>query len=269
MMVPSSLIRLGIRLAAMSIPVRTAATPSQFEIATESGYLPVDIRRHPRARNYTLRVGGPGKPPVLTMPERGSIAEAHRFLERHAGWLRRQIDRLPPAIPIADGWPVPLRGELHTIHHDPAHRGTVTIGEDDKGPALFVSGEAAHLRRRVLDFLKREARRDIEAAVARHAERLGVSPKAIRYRDQITRWGSCTTRGHLSFSWRLIMAPPVVLDYLAAHEVAHLSEMNHSRRFWQLCKSLVPETEVARAWLAAQGPALHAIGADEACRAAA
>ena len=85
----------------------------------------------------------------------------------------------------------------------------------------------------------------------------------IRYRDQITRWGSCTAEGHLSFSWRLIMAPPLVLDYLAAHEVAHLAEMNHSRRFWQLCRSLAPETETARAWLAAQGPALHAIGADE------
>ena len=246
----------------MPIPVRTAAS-TRFEIATESGYVPVDIRRHPRARSYTLRVAGPGRPPILTMPARGSLAEAHRFLERHAGWLRRQIDRLPPAIPIADGWPVPLRGVLHTIHHAPGRRGAVTVGADENGPALYVSGEAAHLRRRVLDFLKREARRDIAAAVARHAERLGVTPKAIRYRDQITRWGSCTTTGHLSFSWRLIMAPPLVLDYLAAHEVAHLAEMNHSRRFWQLCKSLSPETETARAWLAKQGPALHAIGADE------
>ncbi len=158
---------------------------------------------------------------------------------------------------------MPLRGVLHTVHHAPGRRGTVTVGEDDNGPALYVSGEAAHLRRRVLDFLKREARRDIEAAVARHAERLGVRPKAIRTRDQITRWGSCTAEGHLSFSWRLIMAPPLVLDYLAAHEVAHLAEMNHSRRFWTLCKSLAPETDTARAWLSSQGPALHAIGADE------
>ena len=78
----------------MPIPVRTAAT-SRFEIATESGYVPVDIRRHPRARSYTLRVAGPGKPPILTMPERGSLAEAHRFLERHAGWL--QAPDRPPA----------------------------------------------------------------------------------------------------------------------------------------------------------------------------
>ena len=245
----------------MPLPVRTAA--DRFEIATESGLVPVAIRRHPRARSYTLRIAGPGKPPILTMPQRGSLAEAERFLARHAGWLRRQIDRLPPTVAIADGATLPLRGAPHTIHHAPARRGTVTVGEDENGPALYISGEPAHLRRRVLDFLKREARRDIEAAVARHAARLGVKPKAIRTRDQVTRWGSCTATGHLSFSWRLIMAPPFVLDYLAAHEVAHLAEMNHSRRFWQLCRQLSPQTDVARAWLTTNGPALHAIGAED------
>jgi predicted metal-dependent hydrolase len=234
----------------------------RFEIATDSGMVAVDLRRHPRARRYTLRVAGPAKPPILTIPKRGSLTEARQFLDRHSGWLKRQIDRLPPAIPLADGWPVPLRGALHTIRHAPGTRGTVTVGEDAEGPTLIVSGEAAHLRRRVIDFLRREARRDIEAAVARHAARLEVTVKAIRYRDQVTRWGSCTVTGHLSFSWRLVMAPPFVLDYLAAHEVAHLAEMNHSRRFWNLCKSLAPHTEQARAWLQSQGAALHAIGAD-------
>ena len=110
MMVPSSPIRLGIRLASMSIPVRTAATPGQFEIATESGYVPVDIRRHPRARNYTLRVGGPGKPPVLTMPERGSVAEAHRFLERHAEFTREPGTDVPPAL-------LSRKGDLMMLPH--------------------------------------------------------------------------------------------------------------------------------------------------------
>ena len=255
----------------MSFFARKLPEPAadRFEIATESGIVAVAIRRHPRARTYTLRVAGPAKPPVLTMPNRGTLAEAQRFLERHTGWLRRQIDRLPPAIPIADGWPLPLRGGVPTIRHAPEKRGTVSVGEDREGPALFVAGDAAHLRRRVVDFLKREARRDIEAAVIRHATRLEVAPKAIRYRDQITRWGSCTAGGHLSFSWRLVMAPPLVLDYLAAHEVAHLAEMNHSRRFWVLCKSLCPHTDTARAWLSTQGPALHAIGADDITRQAA
>lgn len=265
MMSVTALIRLRL-FAAMSLFAGKTSKPQadRFEIATESGIVAVDVRRHPRARSYTLRVAGPARPPVLTMPLRGSLAEAERFLNRNKGWLARQIDRLPPAIPIADGWPVPLRGVLHTIRHAPGKRGTVTVGSDDAGPVLFVAGDAAHLRRRVMDFLKREARRDIEAAVMRHAARLNVTPKAIRYRDQITRWGSCTATGHLSFSWRLIMAPPLVLDYLCAHEVAHLREMNHSHRFWQLCRALCPQTEQARHWLNTQGPALHAIGAEEA-----
>ncbi len=236
--------------------------PDRFEIATESGIVAVDIRRHPRARNYTLRVAGPARPPVLTMPRRGSLDEARRFLDRHAGWLTRQLDRLPPPSPITDGAAIPLRGVAHVIRHDPGCRGTVTATTDAGRPVLLVAGDAAHLRRRVLDFLKREARRDLDAAVARHAARLEVRPTAIRLRDQTSRWGSCALNGSLSFSWRLVMAPPMVLDYLAAHEVAHLRELNHSRRFWRLVELLCPQTESARAWLNLKGAALHAIGAE-------
>jgi predicted metal-dependent hydrolase len=237
--------------------------PDRFEVATDAGPVAVDLRRHPRARNYTLRVAGPARPPVLTMPKRGSLNEARRFLDRHSGWLKSQIERLPPATAIADGQPIPFRGVMHVIRHDRERRGTVAIEADGATPVLVVSGDSRHLRRRVLDFMKREAKRDLERAALRHAMMLGVRVKAIRLRDQTSRWGSCTATGHLSFSWRLVMAPPFVLDYLAAHEVAHLAEMNHSRRFWNLCKSLAPHTEQARAWLLAQGAALHAIGADK------
>jgi hypothetical protein len=238
-------------------------TPAEgFEIATESGIVAVDIRRHPRARNYTLRVAGPARTPVLTMPRRGSLREARRFLDRHAGWLQRQIDRLPAPMPIVDGAAIPLRGVAHVIRHRPGARGATRAVDGDGVPALSVGGEARHLRRRVLDFLKREARRDLDAAVMRHAAAIGVRAKAIRLRDQTSRWGSCATTGHLSFSWRLIMAPPRVLDYLAAHEVAHLRELNHSRRFWVLVELMCADTAAARAWLNANGATLHAVGAD-------
>ncbi len=236
--------------------------PGRFEIATASGVVAVDIRRHPRARNYTLRVAGPARPAVLTMPQRGSLAEARRFLDRHAGWLKRQLDRLPAPVAIADGAVIPVRGEPHVVRHTPGARGTVARGADGADAALVVSGEAAHLRRRVMDYLKREARRDLDVAVSHHATALGVRAKAVKLRDQTSRWGSCSVSGHLAFSWRLIMAPPFVLDYLAAHEVAHLVELNHSRRFWRLVASICPEWQRARAWLNAEGAALHAIGAE-------
>ena len=236
--------------------------PDRFEVATDAGPVAVDLRRHPRARNYTLRVAGPARPPVLTMPKRGSLNEARRFLDRHSGWLKSQIERLPPATAIADGQPMPFRGVMHVIRHDRERRGTVVVETDGGTPALVVAGDPRHLRRRVLDFMKREAKRDLEWAVIRHSLAIGVRARAIRLRDQTSRWGSCSPEGQLSFSWRLVMAPPFVLDYLAAHEVAHLSELNHSRRFWRLCESLCPETPSARAWLAHNGPALHAIGAE-------
>jgi predicted metal-dependent hydrolase len=233
----------------------------RFEIATASGIVAVALRRHPNARNYTLRLKSATGVPVLTMPKRGSLRQARAFLDRHAGWLARQMDKLPKAQPIVDGALVPIGGVPHRIRHVPGRRGTVSVGLDGDQPVLLVHGAHEHLRRRVIDFLKREAKRAIEPAVMNHAATLGVTVRAIRYRDQTSRWGSCTITGHLSFSWRLILAPPYVLDYLAAHEVAHLREMNHSRRFWRICEQLCPQTPQARAWLRAKGATLHAVGA--------
>jgi len=234
----------------------------RFEIATESGIVAVTLRRHPNARNYTLRLKSATGAPVLTMPKRGSLRQARDFLDRHAGWLVRQMDKLPKARPIEDGALIPIRGVPHRIRHLAGKRGTATIELDGDQPVLTVCGQPEHLKRRVLDFLKREAKRAIEPAVMKHAATLDVTVRAIRYRDQTSRWGSCTITGHLSFSWRLILAPPYVLDYLAAHEVAHLREMNHSRRFWRVCESLCPQTRQARAWLKTEGASLHAVGAE-------
>jgi predicted metal-dependent hydrolase len=237
--------------------------PDSLEVATPAGMMAVDLRRHPRARNYTLRVAGPARAPVLTMPKRGTLNEARRFLDRHSDWLNRQIERLPLPTAIADGAVMPLRGVMHVIRHAPEQRGTVAIENEIGRPTLIVAGDIRHLKRRVIDFMKREAKRDLEWAVIRHALACNVRAKAVRLRDQTSRWGSCSPSGHLSFSWRLVMAPPFVLDYLAAHEVAHLCELNHSERFWRICEALAPQTTAARAWLSANGAALHAIGAEE------
>jgi predicted metal-dependent hydrolase len=125
-----------------------------------------------------------------------------------------------------------------------------------------VAGAPEHLPRRVRDYLKREAKRELEAASRRYAAMLGVTVKRVAVRDQTSRWGSCTSDGVLSYSWRLILAPSHVLDYLAAHEVAHLVEMNHSRAFWRAVARICPEWERAKGWLSAHGTALHRYGAE-------
>jgi predicted metal-dependent hydrolase len=145
------------------------------------------------------------------------------------------------------------------IVHEPGKRGTVAVGGDESGPTLIVYGDRLHLPRRVADFLKREARRDIEALVERHCGSIGRRAKAIRFRDTSSRWGSCTADGVLSFSWRIMMAPTPVINYLVAHEVAHLKEMNHGPNFWKLCEELCPDTERCKAWLKRNGSALQAI----------
>ena len=128
----------------------------------------------------------------------------------------------------------------------------VWLESSERGPLICVSGERPHVARRVTDFLKREARKDLEAAVARHSKQLGVKPRRMVLRDTVSRWGSCSSTGGLNFSWRLILAPPFVLDYLAAHEVAHMVHMNHSPLFWKLARRLHPGTD--RAESLAQGP---------------
>ena len=125
---------------------------------------------------------------------------------------------------------------------------------------LCVAGGAPHVNRRVGDFLKREAQRELEVACRRYAQALGVTFKRVSVRDQSSRWGSCSNTGVLSFSWRLILAPPFVLDYLAAHEVAHLVELNHSPRFWRLLKRLYPDCDRAKVWLDSHGADLHRYG---------
>jgi hypothetical protein len=127
--------------------------------------------------------------------------------------------------------------------------------------ALHVAGDARHVHRRVMDFLKREARKRLEDAVRRHCAKIDVKARDVTLRDTTSRWGSCSATGGLNFSWRLIMAPPHVLDYLAAHEVAHLIHMNHSDEFWALTRKLSNETDSAEAWLKAHGASLHRYGA--------
>jgi len=248
---------------------RAQAPPSAsiLTLAHADEIIVVSLRRLPSARRFTLRVRFAARDAVLTMPMRASLRDARDFAQRHAAWIAARLNRLPAAIPFAHGAIVPLRGVDHAIAHRPDTRGTVWAEaavaalRDAPTMTLCVAGAAEHVHRRVQDHFKREARRDIEAAVLRYTQALGVEPRGVGLRDPVSRWGSCSASGSLNFSWRLIMAPPFVLDYLAAHEVAHLSHLDHSPRFWALTRRLCPATDRAEAWLAAHGAHLHKYGA--------
>jgi predicted metal-dependent hydrolase len=240
---------------------RRPSEPPAIDIEFEKEMYLVRVRRHRQARRYTLRIQSATREVVLTMPPRGSLKEARAFAQKHGGWIAARLDRLPEPAPFEHGTVLPLRGIDHRIEHRRSTRGTVWTEAGDGGVQLLcVAGEAPHVARRVSDFLKREAKKDLEAASRLAAERLGVKLKRVSIRDQSSRWGSCSTTGVLSYSWRLIFAPPFVLDYLAAHEIAHLVEMNHSRRFWRLVERICPDFTRAKAWLDAHGSELHRYG---------
>jgi predicted metal-dependent hydrolase len=253
----------------LSLPRTNAPRTSEInflEVSHAGETFRVSLKRISSARRLTLRVRMATRDVVLTMPPRSSLASARSFVERHAAWIGVRLQRLPEPLPFGAGATVPIRGVMHRIVHRPESRGTVWLeptrkeaGEDSL-PSLCVCGAAPYMARRVQDFLMREARRDLEAAAFRHAAKLGVMPRRITLRDTTSRWGSCSSTGSLNFSWRLILAPSFVLDYLAAHEVAHLVHMNHSASFWKVVGKLSEHVDRAEAWLKANGAGLLRYG---------
>jgi predicted metal-dependent hydrolase len=228
--------------------------PENLALSIDEKIHDVAVRRHPSARRLTLRVDA-ARQIRLTVPNRCSERRMRIFLEEHVNWLERQIANAPPPNAFASGAIIPLRGVPHEIVNQPKLR--LAKIENAK---IFIGGDARHLPRRLREFFKKEAKRDFCEAAARYASILNVRVRRIALRDTRSRWGSCNKDGGLSFSWRLIMAPVFVLDYLAAHEVAHLRHMDHGKKFWALVEDICPHMRAARAWLKANGNALLATG---------
>ncbi|MCB1479094.1 MAG: SprT family zinc-dependent metalloprotease [Tepidamorphaceae bacterium] len=229
-----------------------------LDIAGDS--VPVLVRRSARASRYGLRIANGTGEVVLTVPASGDYDRAIDFLTRQEKWLASRLSRRGDFVPFEDGAQFPLRGETHRIVATGRVRGAVRRLEGEDGNVLEVPGLPEHLGRRLTDWLKEEARTDLSRCANGHAAKIGMKPGRITVRDTTSRWGSCSAKGGLSFSWRLVLAPPFVLDYVAAHEVAHLEHMNHSSRFWALTKRLFPETDRAEAWLKRHGRDLHRYG---------
>jgi predicted metal-dependent hydrolase len=239
---------------------RAPSPPNFIDIAHDGVTYRVVVTRSSRARRITLRIRTGTSDPVLTVPARGNITVAANFAARHAGWLATKLARLPAQIPFRAGKTLPIRGVDHHVIETGAPRGVVSAKRIGEVRILEVPGAPQHVARRVTEFLKREARRDLETAVVRHLAAARAQAKRISIKDTKSRWGSCSASGTLSFSWRLILAPPFVLDYLAAHEVAHLVEMNHSARFWRVVAKVCGHVERAKTWLDTHGNDLHRYG---------
>jgi predicted metal-dependent hydrolase len=206
----------------------------------------VSVRVSPRARRLSLRVDAASRGVELVLPRRFSERTALGFVDAHRGWIAARIAAMPAARRLADGASVPVFGAPHRIRHvlDRA-AAPVTIADGE----IRVRGDPDHLPRRVRDHLIALAKREFALRARALAARLGKTITRVGVRDPKSRWGSCSSTGSLSFSWRLVLAPDAVIDYVVAHEVAHLIEMNHGPRFWRLVASLVPDVDAPRVWL--------------------
>ena len=221
--------------------------------------VPVRLYRNTRARRIILRIddrNGDGDGVSVTLPRRTPLREGLDLIHEKAAWVLERLGGLPPRVAFADGARVPLGGVDHTIRHVLDGRGVVRR----QGNEILVAGGPEHLARRLRDWLRKEARSQIGRLVGDKAAALGRTAGRITIRDTRSRWGSCSADGNLSFCWRLVMAPETVLDYVVAHEVAHLAEPHHGPKFWRLVKTLTPDMEASREWLRCNGEALHRYG---------
>ena len=213
----------------------------------------VHLKRSARARRFSLRVSRLDGKVTLSMPLRAPEGEALAFLRGHEGWLRQTLQAMPDSAlrPVGLGTMIPVGGRDLLL--SPGF-GRGIRAEDDR---LLVPGDPATAGLRVAAWLKVLARDRLARASTHYAGLVGRSYSSLALRDTRSRWGSCSPDGLLMYSWRLIMAPPQVLDYVVAHEVAHLVELNHSRAYWAVVSRICPGWQAQRAWLRTQGQTLH------------
>jgi len=232
----------------------------KMALVTKSGQtVHVRLEVNPKARRLILRLDERNREAVAVAPSKRKIGEAAEFARDRLDWIAEHLQALPEHIVLEDGALFKLRGEVCQISLSGQGRlAKFTPGEPH---ILSVPGLAETAGRRAVRFLKKAAKGDLSDAVIRYCDDLGVEARRVTVKDTRSRWGSCTSDGRLAFSWRLIMAPPEVLEYVAAHECAHLLEMNHSPAFWAHVETCRPAWKKERAWLRKNGRDLHAVRA--------
>ncbi|QEE13039.1 M48 family metallopeptidase [Bartonella krasnovii] len=228
--------------------------------------IPIRVRENKHARRFTLRIDARSLEVCVTTPPAIDLYAIESFIEKHRSWIETRLTRIQISHEntyLKEGATIPFLGVSHTIKHEKGRGVTKIVTADaEQGPKIIVYGQLEYLPRRIADVLKKQAALIITPLVTHYAHQVERKVKSICYKDTRSRWGSCSIDKRLSFSWRLIMAPKEVVEYVVAHEVAHLVEMNHGPRFWALCEKLCPDSKTHRAWLKENAHRLHAINFD-------
>lgn len=229
----------------------TLLTGRTFDLAAELG-MEIKVLKSPLAKRLTLRIDDKNRIPVLTIPRYCSARKAVEFVDSHRDWIQNMLARLPAAACFENGECITLMGQKVIIMHRPGQRGAVI-----KDGFLIVGGEPEFLHRRVCDFIKKYAAKELYKRSCTKAKQIGCSVRRVTLKDTKSRWGSCSSRQNINYNWRIVLAPAHVIDYLVCHEVAHLAHQDHSPAFWECVASLCPDYEDGRRWLKIRGKELY------------
>lgn len=222
--------------------------------------VPARLSVNPRARRLSIRIDGRAGEAVLVAPSERGLAQAVAFARTKAAWMRQRLAARPDSAPLEPGAVVPLYGRPTRLVAT-GGAGAARLIDGPDGPFIQSGGEGGAFSRRVQNLFRRLARQVLLERTEHHLRALGQRPVTVSIADTRSRWGSCSPHNRtIRYSWRVIMAPPAVADYLAAHEVAHLVHADHSPAYWSVVQRLVGDHRPFRKWLRENGPALHAVG---------
>lgn len=227
-------------------------------VLPDGSTLPVTLRHSARARRIALRLRASQPGVELVLPQGVSLGRALAFLDSRRGWILAQAAKLPGRVPFIDGARIPVLGIDHRLMALGMKRGVPPFRIGDG--VIAVTGLPEHLARRTEAGLRAYAKLLLADKTEQQAARLGKRLGRVTVGDAASRWGSCSAANNIKYSWRLLLAPETVLDYVVAHETAHLAEMNHSRRFWQVVEALYGPYEAERNWLKRNGARLLRYG---------
>ncbi|MEJ6789197.1 SprT family zinc-dependent metalloprotease [Brevundimonas sp. BR2-1] len=215
---------------------------------------------NPRARRLSIRIDGRAGEAVLIAPSERKLADVVAFARTKASWMRERLAERPHGTPLEPGAIIDLFGKPTRLVAV-SGAGAARLIDSADGPLIQSGGEGEAFARRVENLFKRLARQVLVERTEHHLRTLGQRPVKVSIADTRSRWGSCSPHNRsIRYSWRVIMAPPAVADYLAAHEVAHLVHADHSPAYWSVVQRLVGDHRPFRKWLRDNGPALHAVG---------
>ncbi len=232
---------------------------TRTEINIGARAAPLIARVNRRAKRLILKVDPVAGEIHVTAPSERTLPEAISFAHERIDWIASQLTEKMRGKPFQPGMRIPFQGVDHIVIHDETQRAAARL-DTEFAPVIRVGGRAEHLNRRITDWLKREARKRLTERVDHYCNELGKKRRAIRIRDTRTRWGSCSSDGDMSFCWRLILAPQEILDYVAAHECAHLVHLDHSPAFWRVVRELGVDARSAENWLRSHGASLFTYG---------